>query len=90
LAENFSSLLEAGALNSPEFNGVLASWKEKVRSVKSSEESTAAVKPPVAPAELTIGQLIGGLKAGQMWSLLVALAAVLAGAFALGGRFTGK
>jgi hypothetical protein len=80
--------LDAGALNSNEFNGVLASWKDKVRGFKSSVGKTTA--QTIAPAELTVGQLVTGMKTAQLWSLIAALAALVAGAFALGTKFAVK
>jgi hypothetical protein len=40
-------------------------------------------------SEFTVAELIGGLKASQLWSVLIALAALTAGAFALGAKFFG-
>jgi hypothetical protein len=74
---------EAAALNSNEFNGVLASWKQKmVQTPKKASLSKTA-------SDLTVAELIGGLKPVQLWSVLVALAALVAGAFALGGKLFG-
>ena len=74
---------EAAALNSTEFNGVLASWKQKmVQTPKKPSLSKTA-------SDLTVAELIGGLKATQLWSVLVALAALIAGAFALGAKLLG-
>jgi hypothetical protein len=42
-----------------------------------------------APSELTVAELIGGLKATQLWSILGALAALVGGAFALGAELSG-
>jgi hypothetical protein len=74
---------EVASLHSNEFNGVLASWKEKM-----SKDQTK-VSPAKAPSELTVAELIGGLKPVQLWSVFAALAAVVAGAFALGGKLFG-
>jgi hypothetical protein len=74
---------EAAALNSTEFNGVLASWKEKMA------QSPKKAQLAKTPSDLTVGELIGGLKPTQLWSVLVALAALVAGAFALGGKLFG-
>jgi hypothetical protein len=74
---------EAAALTSNEFNGVLANWKQKM---------VAAPKQAVSsktPADLTVAELLGGLRPVQLWSVLVALAALVAGAFALGGKLFG-
>jgi hypothetical protein len=74
---------EAAALNSNEFNGVLASWKQKmVQTPKKASLSKTA-------SDLTVAELIGGLKPVQLWSALVALAALVASAFALGGELFG-
>lgn len=74
---------EAAALSTTEFNGVLASWKQKML-------ATPKQPPPSkAPAELTVAELVGGLKATQLWSVLGALAVLVGGAFALGGKLFG-
>lgn len=74
---------EAGALSSPEFNGVLASWKKKVIERKSP------VKRAADASEMTVAEILGGLKPAQLWRLVGALAALVAGAFALGGGLFG-
>jgi hypothetical protein len=74
---------EAAALNSNEFNGVLASWKQKM------VETPKKASPSRTPSDLTVAELLGGLKPVQLWSVLVALAALVAGAFALGGKLFG-
>ena len=71
---------EASALNTTEFNGVLASWKQKVLAAPMSSASSKS------PAELTVAELVGSLKPTQLWSVLGALAALIAGAFALGAK----
>lgn len=75
---------EAAALTSNEFNGVLASWKQKM--VDAPKKSVSSK----TPADLTVAELLGGLKPVQLWSVLVALAALVAGAFALGGKLFGS
>lgn len=74
---------EAAALSTVEFNGVLASWKQKMLD--------APTKAPASKAasEFTVGELLGGLKPTQLWSVLGAVGALAAGAFALGGRLFG-
>lgn len=74
---------DAAALTFNEFNGVLASWKQKMLSAPKQ------AAPSGTPADLTVAELLGGLKPVQLWSVLVALAALVAGAFALGGRLFG-
>jgi len=74
---------EAAALHTNEFNGVLASWKQKM--VETPKRASASK----SPSDLTVAELLGGLRPVQLWSVLVAFAAVVAGAFALGGKFFG-
>ena len=74
---------EAAALHTNEFNGVLASWKQKM--VETPKTASASK----SPSDLTVAELLGGLRPVQLWSVLVAFAAVVAGAFALGGKLFG-
>lgn len=71
---------EASALSTSEFTGVLANWKQKL----STAPKTARVSK--IPSELTVAELVGSLKASQLWSALAALATLLGGAFALGAK----
>jgi hypothetical protein len=82
--------LEAASLASVEFNGVLASWKQKVLQKGLPVEAAGKETGPKLPQELTVGELIGSLKPAQLWSVLVALAALVAGAFAAGAKLFGK
>ncbi|VVN70749.1 hypothetical protein [Pseudomonas fluorescens] len=75
---------DAAALSTTEFNGVLADWKQKL--AQSSVKTTPA---PKSVSEFTVAELLGGLKPTQLWSVLVTLAALLGGAFALGGKIFG-
>jgi hypothetical protein len=74
---------EAAALNTSEFNGVLASWKQKMIQLPN--------KPALDKAftDFTVAELLGSLKPTQLWSLLSALAVLVAGAFALGAKLFG-
>lgn len=74
---------EASALSSNEFNGVLASWRQKMI------EAPKKAVPLKTASDLTVAELLGGLKPVQLWSVLVALAALIGGAFALGGKLFG-
>lgn len=74
---------EAAALTSNEFNGVLASWKQKMLNAPKKAVSSKT------SADLTVAELLGSLKPVQLWSVLVAVAALVAGAFALGGKLFG-
>ncbi|HLH98306.1 MAG TPA: hypothetical protein VKW08_24625 [Xanthobacteraceae bacterium] len=77
------------ALNTLEFNGVLADWKSRVVSYEPASSLADETKVLKSPADLTIGELIGGLRPAQLWSVLATLVAALAGAFALGARLVG-
>lgn len=72
------------ALATPEFNGVLASWKSKVEA--KAKATTTAAPTPKPVTDLTVAELVGGLRPAQLWSVLAALAAMLAGAVALGAK----
>jgi len=75
--------LDSAALSTNEFNGVLASWKGKLKdqpSVKTAASSTVSV------GDLNLGQIFSSMKPTQLWSILVAFAGVVAGAFALGAK----
>jgi hypothetical protein len=77
----------ASALATSEFNGVLSSWKQKVIQRANSMVSVE-LKRDVQPLEqLTLGDLFSRMKPSQLWSVLAALAALIAGAFALGAKF---
>ena len=71
---------DPAALTTPEFNGVLSDWKAKL--TQRSPKTTT----PKNPGELTLGELFSSMKPSQLWSLLGAIAALIAGAFAIGGK----
>ncbi|NVO15431.1 MAG: hypothetical protein HXX10_15485 [Rhodoplanes sp.] len=75
--------LEATELNSNQFNGILADWKHRVL------DAAGKLKQPKSASELTIAELVGTMKPSQLWSLLGALAVLIAGAFALGSKLFG-
>jgi hypothetical protein len=75
--------LDNSALTSPQFNGVLASWKHKMAQPQKNNNKQ------LATTDFTVGQLIGGLKPTQLWSLLGSLAVLLGGTFALGANLLG-
>jgi hypothetical protein len=82
--------MRSEALSSPQFNGVLASWREKVLARHQAPEPAAApATPAVDPTKLTIGQIVGALRPTQLWTLVLTAAAVVGGAFSLGGRLFG-
>lgn len=78
--------VEPASLNTPAFNGILASWRSRLGTV---EKNGSSRKRSPDPATQTLSQLAGALKPGQLWATLVALAGALAAAFALGARTFG-
>ena len=82
--------VDAASLSTVEFNGVFGSWKSKVMIQHASQKNEAEKsKPKVNPTDLTVGDLLRGLKPAQLWSILAALAAMVAGAFVLGAKLLG-
>jgi hypothetical protein len=73
--------LDGSSLSTATFNGVLASWKQKM-----SAPVPKLSLPATSPNEMTVAQLLGALKPAQLWSTLGALAIALAGVFALGAK----
>jgi len=75
----------ASALTTLEFNGVLSSWKQKVAE-RATSIPVALPKDAKPLDQLTVAELFGRMKASQLWSVLGALVALVAGAFALGAK----
>jgi hypothetical protein len=80
---------EPSALTSAEFNGVLASWKDKVQQRKLSTAKPASAAKPVL-SDLTIRDLMTGLKPAQVWGLLVAFVTLVGGCVIFGAQFATK
>ncbi|MDH7460136.1 hypothetical protein QEG73_02560 [Chitinophagaceae bacterium 26-R-25] len=79
----------AQSLTTQEFNGVLSDWKKKV--VEFANTKTATLPPPkMSPGELTIGELVSNMRPAQLWAILAALAALMAGIFIIGQHFPAK
>jgi hypothetical protein len=81
---------EPTALHSLEFNGVLSSWKENLVQAASKNDETKRRSLTVAPTDLTVGELVGGLKPSQLWAVLGAIAILIGGAFAVGAKLVGN
>ena len=80
---------EASALNSVEFNGVLSSWKEKVQH-RQAILPNSPIKPIISVGDLTIRDLLTGLKPAQLWSILAALVGLVGASLVLGAQFASK
>lgn len=78
------------SISTVEFNGVLASWKSKVKALSLSKNNTAAEKRKVVPDELTIGDLVSNMKPAQLWGVLGAIIALMAAIFVIGQHFPAK
>jgi len=61
------------SLSSSEFNGVLASWKQKIAN------QTSKRKLVKNPAEMTIKELLAALKPSDLWKVLGALIVIIGG-----------
>jgi hypothetical protein len=77
--------LDKASLNSPSFNGVLASWKEKLAAAP-PPASAKPVETALDVEKLTIGELLGKLKPGHLRATLAGAVAGLGAAFALGAK----
>jgi hypothetical protein len=75
----------ASALTTLEFNGVLSSWKRKVAQ-RAASNPIVLSKDAKPLDQLTVAELVGRMNASQLWSVLGALAVLVAGAFALGAK----
>lgn len=75
------------ALTTIEFNSVLSDWKSKVERHQLASVNANSSVSPISPAEMTVHELLGRLRPAQLWSTFAAIAAITAGAFALGAKF---
>ncbi|NMH26495.1 hypothetical protein [Flavobacterium silvaticum] len=75
------------SLTTPEFNGVLASWKNKVEKYQLNKIKSEV---EINPGDLTVGKLISYMKPGQLWGVLAAIAALMIGIFVIGQHFPAK
>jgi hypothetical protein len=71
---------DAAALTTPEFNGILANWKEKIAQPAKRHSQTKSM------SDLSVAELLGSLKPAQLRAFLTAMAVLIGGAFALGGK----
>jgi hypothetical protein len=81
--------VDAAALNSPAFTGLLNDWRERLNQPVLPTPAAAGKIDAIDPAKMNIGQLFAALKPAQLWTALVALAGMIAGAFALGAKLVG-
>jgi len=73
--------LHEASLNTPQFNGILASWKEKLESA-ANDDSRHDKQLDVS--DLSVGDFVKSMKPAQLWAVLVIIAGTVSGSFTLG------
>ena len=76
---------EIASLTTLEFNGVLSSWKNKVKEYQKGKLTQK--KQSFDSSTLTLGEILKNLKLSSLWAILAALASLLIGAFVIGQHF---
>ncbi len=79
----------SAALGGAEFNGVLADWRERVRARPAPAAEGKAQGGPASPADMSVIDMLGRLRPGEIWKVGLTLAVLLGGAFTLGTRLSG-
>lgn len=74
---------KANALQSPEFNGVLADWKLKLSNVKKITPT------PYELEKMSLGEIIFALKPKVLWGILGGAITIIVGSFTLGAKLIG-
>ena len=66
--------LDLSTLNQERFKGVFEGWKREVEQhQRSKQDHPNGTVTKLDPSGLTVGQLIGALKTGQLWAVVVAI-----------------
>jgi hypothetical protein len=81
--------VEPGSLNSAQFNGVLASWRDRITTFEPKAAVSHSAQAKLDPTNMSIAELIGAIKPAQLWTAVVAALGALGGAFALGAKLIG-
>lgn len=82
-----STSIEQHSLITPEFNGVLASWRKKVDEFHKKQSEKTEQPSKIDPSTLTIGELLKNLKPANLWSILASLVGLIGAAFTIGRYF---
>jgi hypothetical protein len=82
--------IDPSSLNSPEFTGVMDSWRDRVIKRQSGSSAQTVLDANPDFSKIPIVKLLGALNPAQLWAVIVALFGVVAAAFALGAKLTGK
>jgi hypothetical protein len=80
--------LASSSLSMAEFNGILASWKQKLG--RGRVGTLAGASKEIDAGQMTMGQLLSSFKAAQLWAVLTAIATMVGGAFTLGAYLYSK
>lgn len=76
--------LKCHLADDPEFVAILADYKARVDAAPRAKlPGSGPGQAALAPSEMTVAQLIGSLKASQLWATLAAIIGVVAGAAAV-------
>ena len=78
--------LRQPTFSDPEFTALFADWKAKVAAPIGGAAPSGSAAEEADVGKMSVGQLLGRLKAGQLWSVVSALFAAIVGALALGYR----
>jgi hypothetical protein len=81
---------EVNVLTTPEFNGVLSSWKKKVEEFNANKNTKLITDQKIVPENFSISELLKSLKPASIWGIVVALFTLLSGSFYLGQYWTHK
>lgn len=79
--------LDPSSLQTSEFTGVLADWKNRVEQFGATAAVSSPPREQIKIDEMTVGQLLGLLKPKQLWALLLLVLTVLGGSFKAGHSF---
>jgi len=66
----------------------LIALRQPIRTTKPKSRET--LPPKINPSELTIGELISNMKPAQLWGVVAAIVALMAGIFMIGQHFPAK
>lgn len=76
-------------LNTPEFSGIVADWKRRVLDCQAAKAKKAPTTGTISTDlnDLSLGQLVRGLKVTQAWALFLLLGGAFGSTFTAGHQF---
>jgi hypothetical protein len=78
--------LSQTTFSDPEFTGLVADWKSRLTSASEGSPALLPASVELDVGKLSVAQVLGQLKTGQLWSTLTGLVVLIAGALAIGYR----